>query len=125
MQQTVTIPDSRELRLKFSLPKAVPAGRAKVEIVVIPEARPQAAGRTAARVAEDEQDARRFRESLNAMCLNRSTFENPSLSPLEPLLGMAEGSSFTVEQLLQDRRSDRMAEEKRNSWTTTPLTPVR
>ncbi|MDR3343795.1 MAG: hypothetical protein LBT14_13650 [Treponema sp.] len=63
---------------------------------------------------EDRLDARHFRESLNKMCLNRSVFENPSTEPLEPLLGIAEGSAFTVERLLEERR----AEEKRDLWTT-------
>jgi hypothetical protein len=62
---------------------------------------------------ENRLDARSFRESLNKMCLNRSVFENPSTEPLEPLLGIAEGSSFTVERLLQERR----AEEKRDLCT--------
>jgi hypothetical protein len=55
---------------------------------------------------EDEQDARRFRESLNRMCLNASTFIDPSPRQLEPLLGIAEGSSFTVECLLEERRTE-------------------
>jgi hypothetical protein len=107
LQQTVTIPADR--RLYLDLPETFSPGTAQIVFTIT---------RVADTGAGDEQDARRFRESLNALCLNRATFENPSPAPLEPLLGMAEGSSFTVERLLQDRR----AEEKRDSWMTTPST---
>jgi hypothetical protein len=107
LQQTVTIPADR--RLHLDLPRDTPTGEAEVKLVITPKRAPRNAA----------EDARYFRESLTELCLNRSTFENPSTEPLEPLLGMAEGSSFTVERLLQDRR----AEEKREAWTT-PSTPV-
>jgi hypothetical protein len=77
LQQTVTIPDSRELRLKFRLPQAVPIGRAKVEIVVIPEMRTQAV---------DE-------EWVN------------------PLLGLCEDSSLTVDRFLEMKREEIALEE--------------
>jgi hypothetical protein len=112
LQQTVTIPADRRLHLDLSLPETFSPGAAQIVFTIT---------RIADKGIAEEQDARRFRESLNAMCLNRSTFENPSPAPLEPLLGMAEASSFTVERLLQDRR----AEEARDSWTTTPSTLVR
>jgi hypothetical protein len=114
LQQTVTIPADR--RLYLDLPETLSPGAAQIVLTVTRIADTGIAG---------EQDARRFRESLNALCLNRSTFENPSPVPLEPLLGMAEGSSFTVERLLQDRMSDRRAEEERDSWMTTPSMRVR
>jgi hypothetical protein len=81
LQQTVTIPDSRELRLKFSLPKAIPTGRAKVEVIVIPEAPPQA-----------------------AVCVAEEEWVNP-------LLGLCTGSSLTVERFLEMKREDIALEE--------------
>jgi hypothetical protein len=113
VQQTVTIPADR--RLYLDLPRDTPTGEADVKLVITLKRVPRSSG------VSSDQEALRFRESLNALCLNRSTFENPSPAPLEPLLGMAEESSFTVERLLQDRR----AEEERDPWTTTPSTPAR
>jgi hypothetical protein len=77
LQQTVTIPDSRELRLNFRLPQAIPAGRAKVEIIIIPEIQPQA-------VEE---------------------------AWVNPLLGLCEDSSLTVDRFLEMKREEIALEE--------------
>jgi hypothetical protein len=77
LQQTVTIPDSRELRLNFRLPQATPVGRAKVEIIIIPEMQPQA--------GEEEW--------------------------INPLLGLCEDSSLTVDRFLEMKREEIALEE--------------
>jgi hypothetical protein len=105
IEQTVVIPESR--RVYFDVPPRIPAGKVRitVQIAEMPQAEPSYKPER-----KKEADAKRFRESLNRMCLNQTTFTAPAGSPLEPLLGIAEGSSFTVERLLEERRKEADAE---------------
>jgi hypothetical protein len=103
IEQTVEIPASagnsrfvlqlvkdRQPFAEFPLPPTLPSGKAKVALSIDPEKSPE---------KSNEID-------LLNMCLNRAAFETPSKKQLKPLRGIAKGSSFTVEKLLQDRRAE-------------------
>ncbi|MDR1445846.1 MAG: hypothetical protein LBI90_03000 [Treponema sp.] len=71
---------------EFPLPPTLPSGKAKVALSI---------------------DFEELNETdLPGMCLNPAAFVNPSKKQLKPLRGIAKGSSFTVEKLLQDRRTE-------------------
>jgi hypothetical protein len=71
---------------EFPLPSTLPSGKAKVALSIDSEKSPET--------------------DLLSICLNRAAFVNPSKKQLKPLRGIAKGSSFTVEKLLQDRRAE-------------------
>jgi hypothetical protein len=134
IEQTVEIPANR--RITLDVPPGIPEGKARISLTITGISPAQTPEKTrqswadfkknfcpykeadglavdrflemkrADKALEDEQDAQRFRESLDRMCLNRSTFTDPSSKQLEPLMGIAEGSSFTVERLLEERRKE-------------------
>jgi len=60
LTQTVEITDSRRLRLDFEVPREVPAGKARVELKVVPfvrdEEKPAAAGPPERKITREELD---------------------------------------------------------------------
>jgi hypothetical protein len=86
IEQTVEIPASHVLTLE--VPREIPEGKAVIAFTPVPA------------------DRKSVKNDVFALCLNRSTFENPPREPLKPLRGIAKGSSFTVAQLLKDRRDE-------------------
>jgi hypothetical protein len=85
IEQTIIVPSNRWVQL----PPDVQTGTTAKIAITIPFSAPE------------------YRDSaLDAFCLNREVLENPPKGPLPPLLGIAKGSSFTVEQLLKDRRAE-------------------
>jgi hypothetical protein len=99
VEQTVEIPEyspgspivlqlvkDRQAFAEFRFPRDFPSGKAKIAFTIDPE-----------QPAET---------NVLSMCLNRSTFESVPQKPLKPLRGIGKGSSFTVEQLLKDRRNE-------------------
>jgi len=113
------------------LPETVPSGRAEVVLVVStsgqrdgPARRPkneqfrpslQDDGQLVDRYLQMEREGRldecditeeEFEEAFSHLCMDTSAFKPPPGVPLEPLAGMAKGSSFTVERLLEERQRE-------------------
>jgi hypothetical protein len=83
LQQTIEIPADRRVYFDFLAPQEIPTGAAKIEFTITPFRAPRPDN---ARMAEQE-------EWVN------------------PLLGLCEGSSFTVEKFLEMKREEIALEE--------------
>jgi hypothetical protein len=88
IEQTVEITSSR--RVYFDVPARIPLGKTRITV----------------KIDEPAGQGGRQATEIRHLCLNQPALKTPSHEPLEPLLGMAEGSAFTVERLLDERRRE-------------------
>ena len=91
--QTVDITDSRRLRLDFEVPREIPAGKAQVELKVIPFVKKEEKA-----AANKPPKLRLTKEELNEMLKNAKTPISDSLTGILAHLG-----DITIEQIREER----------------------